>query len=78
MSGDSSYDEVKIESVVLADIAHGPATGTSRMALKVASPYDAAEVDSAIERLLRDETVHETAGRLVLGPRPRSNQGSGT
>ena len=57
--------------MVLADIAHGPATGTSRVALKVASPYHAAEVDSAIERLLRHEAVHETAGKLVLGPEQR-------
>jgi hypothetical protein len=71
MSGGSSYDEMKVESAVLADIAHGPATGTSRVALKVASPYDAAEVDSAIERLLRHETVHEAAGKLVLGPEQR-------
>lgn len=71
MSGGSSYDEMKIESVVLADIAHGPATGTSRIALKVASPYDAAEVDSAIERLLQHGAVHETAGKLVLGPKPQ-------
>lgn len=68
MSGGSTYDEMKVESVVLADIAHGPATGTSRIALKVALPYDAAEVDSAIERLLRHEAVHESAGKLVLGP----------
>jgi hypothetical protein len=68
MSGGSSYDEMKIESMVLADIANGPATGTSRIALKVASPYDAAEVEAAIERLLGHEAVHEAAGKLVLGP----------
>ena len=71
MSGGASYDEMKIESVVLADIAHGPATGKSRIALKVSSPYEGAEVDSAIERLLRSETVHEAAGKLVLGPEQR-------
>jgi hypothetical protein len=68
MSGGSSYYEMKIESVILADIAHGPATGTSPIALKVALPYDAAEVDSAVDRLLRHEAIHETAGKLVLGP----------
>lgn len=68
MRGGSNYDEMKIESVVLADIANGPATGTSRLALKVASPYDAAEVEAAIERLLQHEAVHEAGGKLVLGP----------
>lgn len=74
MSGSSSYDEMKVESVVLADIANGPAAGTSRLALKFAPPYDATEVDSAIERLLRHQAVHEAAGKLVLGPEQASRR----
>lgn len=70
-SGGPSYDELKIESAVLADVAHGEPNGTSIWALKAELPFGGGEVESAIERLQLLEAVHKEGEQN----RPRARAG---
>lgn len=70
-----SYDELRIESAVIAYIANGSPAGSPLNALTLALPYGAQEIEDAVDRLQLQDLVHHCEGRLKLEAEPQTRRG---
>jgi hypothetical protein len=70
-----TYEEIKVESSVLAEVANSLPAPISPAELKQALPFDAASIDAALQRLRELGAIHNRGAKLVLGPAPGTAAG---